>query len=904
MKSIPELLAPAGSLESFKSAINAGADSIYLSGKKFGARQYADNFTKPEILEAIEYAHLRKVKVYVTVNTLIKDAELGEVAEYLVDLYGMGVDAVLIQDLGLLKIAQELVPALNLHASTQMTIHNQDGLTWAEDNGLKRAVLSRELSLDEIKDLRLKSKGELEIFVHGALCYAYSGQCQLSALIGGRSGNRGRCAQPCRKPYYLLSGEKDSYGRLTKLRKLHQQPKYLLSTKDLALYTKLKKVLASGIDSLKIEGRMRSPEYVFLVVSIYREALDQILAGKWMPERECKDKLSLVFNRGFTKGKAFQDKSKDFMGIEKPGHRGLFLGIVKNYSPKKGRVKIDLNTKIHPNKGDGVYFTAPQQSTHGMDITKHPIIKGRTLSLKVDKPVEIGSKLYLSKKQDLKKDLKSSSVERVNHKIYFSFYVDENKFPLLIGELNDGSSLKLSSQIKGKYPLEPAKKKPISVEQIKNQLLKSGDKPFEIEIKSIDHQEGLYIPLSKLNQLRRDVLADMEDKILKNHRPSVEELKKAEIALKNFKNMLSNKYSHYTEIKTKKELNRGNRPKSTIIKIKELKSGSRSLLNKEDNNFKLKQIQLAVYVDDILSLKKACELDIPQIYFEMPLLTPKQIREKCILKNKNSLIKYDKEKIVHTWKEAQRLAKSTETELIWKWPKITSPLLLKNLKDILRKIAPNCKVMVSHPGIAAYIRNKYPEMLVYGSADLNLWNHCSIKQISSYFSSICISGELSKKDIGTLLMCLKEEPRPSIELMVQGNMEALTSRECLLDPSLIKKYTHDIDGGFYALQDIKNKVFPVKISGECETIILNSVETCLVDYLPYLIKIGVDTFSIDARGRGIEYLQSMVSLYQEAILSILESNFYHSIYKIKGSLKKISQGGITSGNFTRGLEKV
>ncbi len=286
---IPELLAPAGSMESLKAAVNAGADAVYLSGKQFGARHYAANFDNEDLKEAVHYAHLRGVKVYVTVNTLVKDHELPDLAKYLLFLYENGADAILVQDVGVARIAKELVPDLNIHASTQMTIHNTEGVKWAAELGFKRVVLAREMKLAEIEEIG-KNIGseqiELEIFAHGALCYSYSGQCLLSSFIGGRSGNRGMCAQPCRKPYDLVLGEKDEYGRPVNTNRSRIKENYLLSTRDLAIYKYLDKISKSSVSSLKIEGRMRSPEYVAVVVSTYRKALDSIKKRRWKPGKK------------------------------------------------------------------------------------------------------------------------------------------------------------------------------------------------------------------------------------------------------------------------------------------------------------------------------------------------------------------------------------------------------------------------------------------------------------------------------------------------------------------------------------------------------------------------------------------------------------------------------------------
>jgi putative protease len=220
---LPELLAPAGSPEAFHAAVAAGADAIYLSGKRFGARKYAMNFTDDELKDAIDFAHRRDVRVYVTINTLIHDQELDDVLEYLLWLYSIGTDAVLIQDLGIAALARKIVPLLPLHASTQMTIHSAEGVRWAAEQGFSRVVLARELTIEEIEDISQATKESaigLEAFAHGALCYCYSGQCLLSSLIGGRSGNRGMCAQPCRKPYSMITADTDYYGRPSGIREL------------------------------------------------------------------------------------------------------------------------------------------------------------------------------------------------------------------------------------------------------------------------------------------------------------------------------------------------------------------------------------------------------------------------------------------------------------------------------------------------------------------------------------------------------------------------------------------------------------------------------------------------------------------------------------------------------------
>ncbi len=878
MKRVPELLAPAGSFESLKAAIKAGADSVYLSSEKFGARRYADNFNHSQLLEAVNYAHLRSTKVYVTVNTLIKESEVADMAEYLQSLYHMGVDAILIQDLGVLKIAREIVGELDLHASTQMTIHNEDGLKWAKKNGFKRVVLSRELSHNEITLLGDKTSLDLEVFLHGALCYGYSGQCLLSSVIGGRSGNRGICAQPCRKPYQLLKGEKDQYGRLINLEKIKLDDEYLLSTRDLSLYTNLKHLVESGIRCLKIEGRMRSPDYVFVVVSIYRKALDQISQGKWKPDTEDLEALKLVFNRGFTPGKMFNKSGAQFMGMEKPGHRGLLVGTVLNYSLKKKELQIDLESQIHPEKGDGIYFK-PEDNfpIKGMDLNEAPVFKGKKMYLRANFPVKKGSKVYLSRKKDLM-DLISTSdtsnVKRSAQTLNFSFHLDENNFPVLKGEVKGEETPGISSQVTGKKAMEKAIKKPLHENQIKKQLLKTGDKPFVVEIKNMDYPGGLFTPLSELNKLRREVIVDLETKIIESYRPGPEKIKKSRKSLEIFKNSLKN--SSKPSFKSSPS-----RLKGDI----------------------LPEVKLSAYVDEMDTLKSALESGVKRIYFEAPLLSPPQLVKKCIMKSKRPL-QYSRDNMLNMLKEALYLSQSSSVQLVWKWPSITHPGLLKFFKDVLEKSPPELGIMVSHPGTADYIQKKYPDRAIYGSAALNIWNSFSLKKLVPLFSTLTLSGELSKKDLAELCSSLQEDSK-DMELVVQGNIESLLSKEGLITVDLLKSLTTktNLSSAYWALKDKKNHVFPVKIGADCNTVILNSVETCLVDYLPFLIKIGINNFALDARGKSGAYLKKMLTLYQETLSSLSSPDFKHDLKQTKRRIKNISQGGLTSGNFRRGLEK-
>lgn len=326
-----EILAPAGSLDGMKAAFHAGADAVYMGGSRFGARAYADNPNEEDLKRAIDYAHIHNKKIYLTLNTLLKDSELeGMVYDFLNPYYEEGLDGVLIQDFGLLSMLRQSFPKLPVHASTQMTATGVEMTKWLESQGMERIVLSRELSLAEIKKIRRHTKMELEVFVQGALCYCYSGQCLMSSFIGGRSGNRGRCAQPCRLPYQI-EGEKESC--------------YLLSPKDMCALSDIPDLADCGVDSLKIEGRMKKPEYAALTAFLYRCYRDLYLEygrDKFRVDAKDVERLMDLYNRGgFSGGYLHQNNGADMMCTERPNHMGVPAGIVT----KKGDIRACTELK-------------------------------------------------------------------------------------------------------------------------------------------------------------------------------------------------------------------------------------------------------------------------------------------------------------------------------------------------------------------------------------------------------------------------------------------------------------------------------------------------------------------------------------------------------------------------------
>ena len=336
MKDI-ELLIPVGDFDCLVAAVQNGADTVYFGSSLFNARQSATNFDIDNLEKAIDYAKLRNVKTNLTLNTLIKDEEFEDAVNIAKKAYKFGIDAIIVQDLGLATYLIEHFPDLPIHASTQMTVHNLEGVLQLENLGFKRVVLSRELSANEIEHICKNSNVEIEAFIHGALCISYSGQCLLSSSIGGRSGNRGKCAQPCRLPYELL----DSSNKV--ITKGH-----LLSPRDLCGIEYLPQLVNAGIKCLKIEGRLKSPEYVAIITRIYRKYLDMAINNiPYTLSDEDKKQLMQAFNRGgFSEGHLSSEPNTNLIYKQKPNHMGLPLGAIISYNPKKGYIKLKLENIV------------------------------------------------------------------------------------------------------------------------------------------------------------------------------------------------------------------------------------------------------------------------------------------------------------------------------------------------------------------------------------------------------------------------------------------------------------------------------------------------------------------------------------------------------------------------------
>jgi putative protease len=493
-----EILAPAGSLESLYAAVQSGADAVYLGGNKFSARAYASNFDEENMIKAVDYCHLYGMKVYITINTLIKEKELKEAIEYVSFLYSIGVDALIIQDLGLASLIKTNFPDFELHASTQMTIHNGEGALFLKEQGFKRIVLSRELSLKEIEYISKDLGVETEIFVHGALCICYSGQCLMSSMIGGRSGNRGRCAQPCRLPYTLIDKNTNK-----------KREAYILSPKDICTLEDIRAIIESGTSSLKIEGRMKRPEYVAGVVDVYKRAAESVYENREFDFEDENKKLLQLFNReGFSKAYLFGNSGRDMMAYKYPKNTGVFLGR----AVASDLVELEAAVAL----GDGV-----RTKEEGFTVSK--ILKnGREVedACKGDR-VKLMPARY-KKGEDLYKTADSRLLEELGL-FYSTYYGRKIELDLHVSfKAQEPFVLKISFQgrefiVNGEI-VQTALKKPVEREKLIENLSKSGDTPFRFSNIEYEHFEEGFLPVSAINAARRELVEKLEKYIIDGSR--------------------------------------------------------------------------------------------------------------------------------------------------------------------------------------------------------------------------------------------------------------------------------------------------------------------------------------------------------------------------------------------------
>ncbi len=855
---LPELLAPAGSWDCLTSAIAAGADAVYAGGPAFGARQFAPNFDRETLKKAILYAHLHDVRIYITVNTLISEDELEKVAEYLLFLYTIGADAILIQDTGLLELARRCIPKMPVHASTQMTLHSVAGARWAAKMGCLRIVLPRELTMDEVRLIQEGTsdcKLGLEEFVHGALCYGWSGQCLLSSVIGGRSGNRGMCAQPCRKPYELVTGIPDEYGRLVSATPLKTPDSYLLSTRDLCCYEILDRVCSLPVVSLKIEGRMRSPGYVATVVSCYKKALDAVAENRFVPQIEDIQALSLSFSRGFTTGYLAKNEPSDVMGRNMPGDRGILVGTVSGHA-RTGGVYVRAQGLYTLYAGDGLV------SIHGSKeqglVLRYdcPCIKGRFL-IPFKSPCIAGDQVYLTSRRahttSAEQIIKQAGLYRKKIPLDLFLQIGGDGVVTVEGKITSLVAGFVSFQCTSQVIMVRAMKKPVTQDFLITQIKKTGNTPFTVRSLALVYDGELFTPVRMINEIKREIIARAQETLLASCTPDASQITKAK-----------NRLNHLLP---------GNH-------------SSVSSEKKENGPSPVPSPRLIVLTDSIHSARAAMTANADIISFEFLHLPDRDDINRFFLE----------------WAEKKE---NFHSELYVKLPRIlrekNSVQFFSYLPFLVR--AGIGGVMVDSFGPADRIACAAPTLDIIGFYGLPVCNHVAVSVLAQCLSMGTISPELTMDQISSLAQAVTSAGIPcALGILVQGSIEALISSDLLMSCMGCDSSPDPVQAGrLYGIRDEKKRIFLIREDPLYHTRIYNSAETTLIDYLPRLYHCGISSFIIDARGRPPGYVSLMVRMYRAAIEKISdEREFNRFLQDAKREIAKWVQGGMTAAAMSRG----
>ena len=516
----PELLVPAGDFDCVRAGVQNGADAIYLGASLFSARASARNFSISELEKVIKYCKIRNVKTHLTINTLLDNSEFEQAFELAKSAYKFGIDAIIVQDLGFACALLKSFPNMEIHASTQMSVHNLEGVLELEKIGFKRVVLSRELSISEIEYIRANCNVELEVFIHGALCISYSGQCLFSSLVGGRSGNRGKCAQPCRLPYELLESNNSATSVIDK--------GYLLSTRDLCSLELLPELIHSGIDSFKIEGRMKTPEYVATVTRIYRKYIDLACSdNEYSILAEDKQELLQVFNRGgFSTGHLKSTPNKDLIFPQKPNNMGLYVGNISKYNPNKGYITLELNEPISIGdtiaiEGESGNYTVSELLFKNANVKSAKLKSVVTLG-RMKGNIKVGRKVFKTSSKNLNDDARITYFENANlKKIPLNISISIRQSQKITMKIFDYGTPPFYKNICVEYVSdiipEISINNPITKDRIITQISKLGNTPYTLNKLNIELDDNLYVNISSLNDIRRNAISLFMDEFMKSY---------------------------------------------------------------------------------------------------------------------------------------------------------------------------------------------------------------------------------------------------------------------------------------------------------------------------------------------------------------------------------------------------
>ena len=831
-----ELLAPAGSREALAAAVENGADAVYLAGNRFGARAYAENFDEAGLREAIRYAHLRGVAVHVTVNTAVDDTELSGLADYLRFLEDAGADAVLVQDLGVARLAREVAPGLPLHASTQMTVHNLAGVRALEDLGFSRVVLSREMSLAEIREICAASRAEIEVFAHGALCVCYSGQCLMSSMIGGRSGNRGRCAQPCRLTYELVdeNGNEVTNGAAGK---------YLLSPRDLKTIDLLPELIEAGVASLKLEGRMKRPEYVAVATAAYRGAIDRALSEKTdeAAAREENRRLAQIFNRDFTTAYLLKNPGKEMMSDKRPNNRGLLVGRVVSYDAEAKRVCVKLTESLAVGDQADVWVKTGGRVTEtvrelcdarGREIERG--FAGEEVTFPLSRVAHPHDRIFCVYDSALSEEARASYTgtgkRRIPVRLMVTAAVGE---PFSVAVSADG----VRAEAKSEYICPKAEKRPLTKETLEKQMERMGTTAYALESLEADIGDGVMVPMSVMNETRREALSRLDEARL-----SLFAKRRAETALK----------FSASEGKAKKEVYR--KKKDSLPK-------------------------LIVHADTQEKARAAVEAGAEIVLYggdtyDHHLVTPEEYR--------------------NVWE----LLRSKGRGISLATPRILRERFLPSLAPLLRTLsdAPADEVYVHHLGALRIVR-EYTDLPVVNDFSLLAYNALAIRELADLgFSRATLSPELNFSQIEALT----QKSVLPVEWIVHGRLELMVSAYCALG-----SFLGNVGSGAcsapcvqekYFLKDRTGALFPVVTDAGCQMHILNAKMLSMLPQAGRFARLGVERIRIDGRYMTAREIGEIVRGYREFLYYDQELSEAQ-----KERARRIEGGDVTRGHYFRGV---
>ncbi|MDD2401609.1 MAG: DUF3656 domain-containing protein [Clostridia bacterium] len=842
-----ELLAPVGSSEALQAAVQNGADAVYFGGEIFNARQYADNFSIDDIRQRVRYAHLYGVKVYMTVNTLVSNEEMPELIEYIYRLYNSDVDALIVQDLGVAYLIKSFFPAMVVHASTQMTIHNSLGVHFLKSMGISRVVLAREVSFENIESIGEKTTLELETFVHGALCVSYSGQCLMSSMIGGRSGNRGRCAQPCRLTYTLV----DEKGI-----EIKSEGQHLLSPRDLKMIDHIPLLDKAKITSLKVEGRMKRPEYVATVIRNYRKAIDEYYENPddYKVGEVTHKELAQVFNRDFTTGYFIEKPGTHLMSYQRPNNRGIKLGRVVDFDFRTKRVTIRLEEALAVGDGFVIWVTKGGRIAGEIkDLRRGNIPTEREEKGEVNFQIQEGSPSIGDR---VFKTMDIELMEKARKTFINSNSQDVKKIPLnFLIEIKEGQPIILKAcdnkehcdQVVGQFIVEKARKHAATEEDIRRQLERLGNTVFKLNELKIIMDENVMVPLSELNNLRRDIVEKIEEMIL-------QEFKKPVITKETYHCCVELLYKDLP-------LPRKVREKS----------------------------KLSIRIGDMLSLKGALEEGADIIYFGGNKLRRKKgfvlddfkrVVQECHLKGAKAVL------II------PRIFYEGEIEKVKKYCLEGQDVGVDGF-------------LTENPG-ALQLAEELDLRGVLCDYTLNIFNDMAVQLLLKRgVKGLTLSPELTLKQIRKFI-CLGNT---SVECLVHGQVPLMLSEHCIIGNLLGKG--HQEKGcprpcleKAYGLKDRLSMVFPIESDENCRTLLFNTKTLNMLDHLLELRQAGIGSYRIEARKEEAYWVKKVVAVYRQEIDRIEKrSNCkYVPLQESTEVLKSLSPGGFTTGHYYRGVE--